>query len=243
MISETGWGTLFGIGVGPGDPELMTLRAVRLLHQSSVIAVPVTQADGESYALEVVAGELRPEHIVLRLHFPMVRDATTRIAHRQAAAQAIVEHLRVGQDVAFLTEGDPLLHSTFIYMLNWMPAQVRVEVVPGVSSVTAAAAQACVPLVNSDQRLAILPATYENVTCLRHMLHEFDTVVLLKVNRVLGELTALLDQMGLGDQAILVERATHPASRVLRGTEQIRSATAHYLSLLIIHTGRQGHAD
>lgn len=242
-MSETGWGTLFGIGVGPGDPELMTLKAIRLLRQASLIAVPVTQAGGDSYALEVAAGELRPEHTVLRLHFPMVRDAATRLAHRQAAAQAILEHLCVGQDVAFLTEGDPLLHSTFIYVLNSMPAQVRVEVVPGVSSVTAAAAEARVHLANADQRLAILPATYENVTHLRHTLQEFDAVVLLKVNRVLGDIIAVLDQMGLGDQALLVERASHPASRVLRGTAQMRNATIHYLSLLIVHTRRQERED
>ncbi len=84
LLHETGWGTLFGIGVGPGDPELMTLKAVRLLRQCPVVAAPVTQAEGDSYALEVAAAELRSEQTVLRLHFPMVRDAATRLAHRQA---------------------------------------------------------------------------------------------------------------------------------------------------------------
>jgi len=242
-MGEITWGTLYGIGVGPGDPELMTLKAVRLLRRVPVIAVPVAQTDGDSYALEVVAGELRPEHTVLRLHFPMVRDAAARMAHRKAATRAIVEQLHLGRDVAFLTEGDPLLHSTFIYVLNSLPTQMSVEVVPGVSSITAAAAQAGMPLVNADQRLAVLPATYENVARLRHTLQEFDAVILLKVNRVLAEIVAVLDQMGLGDQTVLVERASHPTSRVLRGLDQLRNASVHYLSLLIIHTARQEHAD
>ena len=106
-------GTLYGIGVGPGDPELLTLKAARLIRESPVIAAPIAKAGAESYALSIVADRLQPEQTVLKLLFPMLKDVAAKQAHRQAAAQAIAAELQAGRDVAFLTEGDPLLHSTF----------------------------------------------------------------------------------------------------------------------------------
>jgi precorrin-2/cobalt-factor-2 C20-methyltransferase len=243
MTELSSCGTLYGIGVGPGDPELLTLKAARLLRQTRLIAVPITQAEGNSYALTVAAQHLHPEHTLLRLHFPMVRDAVVRAGHRQAAAKAITEQVCAGRDVAFLTEGDPLLHSTFIYILNYLPPELPVEVIPGVSSITAAAAQARLPLVNADQRLAILPATFEDMAELRRILGEFDAVVLLKVQRVLDQVLDVLAELQLTEQAVLVERASHPASRVIRGVARLRGTAVHYLSLLIIHPRRGDRED
>jgi precorrin-2/cobalt-factor-2 C20-methyltransferase len=224
--------------VGPGDPELLTLKAARILAKTPVIAVPVTQIGGESYALSTAAGFLLPEHRLLRLHFPMLKDETARQSYRRVAAETIVEELRAGRDVAFLTEGDPLLHSTFIYILQYLPAGLPLELVPGVSSIMAAAAQAHLPLVHADQRLAVLPATFEDVADLRQILADFDTVVLLKVNRVFDRLLDLLHELDLARQAVLVERASHPAGRVIRDIDSLRGMPIHYLSLLIVPTQR-----
>jgi precorrin-2/cobalt-factor-2 C20-methyltransferase len=233
-------GTLYGVGVGPGDPELITLKALHTVRNAHVIAVPVSHMAAESYALNVMANHLRPEQIVVRLHFPMTCDVYTRRESRFAAAKAILEHLSLGRDVAFLTEGDPLLHSTFIYILSYLPSDVPIEVIPGVSSITAAAAQAILPLVSADQRLAILPAIFEEHNKLCWVLENFDTVVLLKVNRTLDVLIDLIQELGLDEQATLVERATLPNARIVRPLSTLRGKTVHYLSLVIIHTKRDG---
>ena len=231
-------GTLYGIGVGPGDPELLTLKAARLIRESPVIAAPIAKAGAESYALSIVADRLQPEQTVLKLLFPMLKDVAAKQAHRQAAAQAIAAELQAGRDVAFLTEGDPLLHSTFIYVLQHLPDGLPVEIVPGVSSVTAAAAQAKLPLVNADQRLAVIPTTFERLADLRQIFREFDTVVLLKFHRLLDPLLDLLDELGLSEQTILVERASHAEGRVIWNARSLRGQSIHYLSLLIVQPNK-----
>jgi precorrin-2/cobalt-factor-2 C20-methyltransferase len=107
----------------------------------------------------------------------------------------------------------------------------------------AAAAQAKMPLVNADQRLAIIPTTFENLADLRQIFHDFDTVVLLKFHRLLDQLLDLLTELGLNERTILVERASHPAGRVIRDARSLRGASIHYLSLLIVYTRRDEQAD
>jgi precorrin-2/cobalt-factor-2 C20-methyltransferase len=125
-------------------------------------------------------------------------------------------------------------------VLRHLPGELPVTVVPGVSSVMAAAAQVPVPLVNGDQRLALMPATFEAMDELRRVLRDFDTVVLLKVHRVLDQLLDLLEAMRLLDEAVLIERASHEAGRVVRDVRTLRGAKVHYLSLLIVRGGRDG---
>ncbi len=218
----------------------MTLKAVRALREAAVIAVPVARADGDSYALSIVENLLRPDQTVLKLHFPMSRDVEMRSRHRQAAAERLQAELAAGRIVAFLTEGDPLLHSTFIYVLQYLPAGCPLEIVPGVSSIMAAAAQARLPLVNGDQRLAIVPLASgrpDDLPDLRRILRDFDTVVLLKFNRIWDSLLDVLDELGLTGQAVLVERASHASGRIVRDVRALRGSPVHYLSVLIVRAG------
>jgi precorrin-2/cobalt-factor-2 C20-methyltransferase len=231
-------GTLYGLGVGPGDPELLTLKAVRIIQTVPVVAAPIAKAGAESYALSIVSAHLRPEQTVLPLLFPMVKEVAAKRTHRQAAAQAIAAELQAGRDVAFLTEGDPLLHSTFIYVLQHLPEGLPVEIVPGVSSITAAAAQARLPLVNANQRLAVIPTTFERLADLRRIFQEFDTVVLLKFHRLIDPLLDLLDELDLSQHTVLVERASHREGRVIRDARSLRGQSIHYLSLLIVRTNQ-----
>lgn len=208
-----------------------------MVREAPVIAVPVTRVDGESYALDIVADLLRPDQALLKLHFPMCRDLEARSRHRLAAAQSIQAELAAGRSVAFLTEGDPLLHSTFIYVLQHLPAGFALEIVPGVSSIMAAAAQARFPLVNGDQRLAIVPVAASDLGDLRRILRDFDTVVLLKFHRVLDSLLELLDELELTGRTVLVERASHASGRIVRDVRALRGSPVHYLSVLIVHAG------
>ena len=231
-------GTFYGIGVGPGNPDLLTIKAARLITEVPVLAVPTARQEGESYALDIVTGLVQPGQSVLKLHFPMLRDVTARVQKRQEAARQVLEQLNAGRDVAFLTEGDPLLHSTFAYLLEHLPSGCPVEIIPGVSSVMAAAADACEPLVMGDERLAVLPAAFEDSTELEPILAAFDTVVLMKVYKVLSEVLDLLERLGIAEQALVVERASHPAGRVLRDVRALRTEPLHYLSLMIIYCRR-----
>ena len=229
-------GVLFGVGLGPGDPALLTLKAVRVIGSAPVIAVPCATSDGASYALQIARDLLRPEQTVITLHFPMVRNLAVRMQHRQRAAETIAAHLAQGQSVAFLTEGDPLIYSTFAHVLGYMPNSTPVEIVPGVSSIQAAAAQAHLPLVQADQRLAILPATITNLQQLSVIASLFDAVILLKLHRTFEQALQTLDALGLTDRAVLVDRASHPLGRVVRDIRLLRRDEVHYLSLLIVPT-------
>ena len=232
-----GHGTLYGIGVGPGDPELLTLKAVRVLQEVPVIAIPVAQVNGESYALSVVTSYLRPDQELLRLHFPMRRDTVTREAHRRIAADTLAEQLVRGRDVAFLTEGDPLLHSTLVYVSYHLAAVFPVVIVPGITSFSAAAVDARLPLSQAEERLAVLPAVFEDWDELRRTLTDFDTVILLKVQGVLEPLIELLREMDLLRCAVLVERASLAEGRVVRALTLWKGQSVHYLSLLIVRKG------
>lgn len=232
------YGTLYGVGVGPGDPDLLTVKAVRIIGQVPIIAVPVATLDGDSYAHAIAAALLNPSQHVEKLHFPMLRDKQQRITKRREAAQQVATHLKAGQNVAFLTEGDPLLHSTFGYLLEHLPSDIPIEIVPGITSMLGAAADYKQSLVMGDERLAILPATFEEISALSQILAAFDTVVLLKIHNVLDTVLSLLGDLQLLDQAVVVERASHPEGRVFTDVATLHSEQLHYLSLMIIYSRR-----
>ena len=145
----------------------------------------------------------------MRFGFP-TDDAAATSRVWETAADSLAERLKGGQDVAFITEGDPMLFSTFSYVLESIRANhpdIAVEIIPGVSSVMAAAARASVPLVTHGQRLAILPAVY-GIDDLREAIANYDTIVLMKVNRVLLDALANLESLGLAGKGIYVGRAT-----------------------------------
>ena len=187
---------------------------------------------------------LRPEQEVLKLWFPMTLDRDKLATCHQNAVDRIVAYLERGQGVAFLTEGDPLIHSSLIHLLRHLPEGTPLEIVPGISSINAAAAVCQLPLALGNQRLTVLPATFETLPELQRLLADFDTVVLLKVSRVLDDLIDLLQANGLIDRAILVEKVSSPVSRVVRDVAALRGQHVHYLSLLIIGAARGvAHVD
>ena len=229
-------GRFFGVGVGPGDPELLTVKASKLLQRVPVICVRQSEPERGNYALDAVQDLLddaRQE--VLRLALPAVSSLETTRAWRNAG-EAIAERLRRGQDVAFITEGDPMLYSTFSHLLETVllaEPGVPAEVIPGVSSVMAAAASSGVPLVTHGQRLAILPAVY-GIDALREAITNYDTIVLMEVNRTLLEALANLEKLGLAGKAIYVRRATTLREEVVQDIHQLSEEDFDYFSLLII---------
>lgn len=229
-------GTLLGVGLGPGDPALITLKAADAVARTRVLAVPVKARGAESFARRIVAGRITPAHTVLELVFPMRSDPEVLRPHWQRAAQTILTHLDRGEDVAFLCEGDPFTFGTFIYVFREV-ARLRphapVEVIPGVSAYHAAACRTLTPLAAGDDRLCVLPATY-GVEVVETMLERFDTVVLLKVKPVMDALLDLLARTGLTGHAVFVNKVGTDEEAVVTDVASLRGRKLDYLSLMLV---------
>ena len=229
--------TIYAVGVGPGDPELLTRKAERILRSADVILAPVSDPAEASVALATIRqflDESRQEVIVHQ--FPMTSDKARLIPAWQKAAALIAVRAEAGQDVAFVTIGDPLFYSTFIYLqriLREICPHVPIEIVPGVSSVNAAAALAGVPLAEAGEKMAVIPAT-AGVGKVAEIMARFETVVLLKVKPVFGDILELIRQMGRERSTVFVERAGSDRQKVLTDFAEIAAHTPDYLSLMII---------
>ena len=235
----TGYGRLYGIGVGPGDPELLTLKAARILRQVPLVYVPQAETSAHSLALGIVEEHLdRDRQEIIRLYFP-TNDEEAAAGVWQRAADMVVEKLKTGQDAAFLTEGDPMIYSTFSYLMENVARhspEVPIEVVPGITSITAAAAAARQPLVAHGENLSIIPAAY-GVDRLREAIASSDTVVLMKVNRALLDVLGQIDDLELAGKTVFVKRASTDREVVVRDLRQLSRDDLDYFSLLIIRNG------
>jgi precorrin-2/cobalt-factor-2 C20-methyltransferase len=210
-LEESVSGRLYGIGVGPGDPELMTLKAVRTLGEVPVVAYPAPDP-GESAARAIAAAFIPPRRIEIAIRVPM-QPGRMPVEIYDRAAGEIALHLREGRDVAVLCEGDPFFYGSFIYLHDRLAADFPCTIVPGVTSLTACAAASGRPLVRRDDALSVLPAMLPDAE-LERRLGTADSAAILKVGRHLPRLRALLDRLGLAGSATYVAHATRPDERV-----------------------------
>jgi precorrin-2/cobalt-factor-2 C20-methyltransferase len=229
-------GTLYGISVGPGDPELITLKGLRLLKHASVVAFPAGIRGHLGMAEQIVAEWLNPEQVRLALTFPYVQDMAVLTQAWQIAAAQVWDYLEQGQDVAFVCEGDVSFYSTFTYLaqaLQQTHPRVQIQVIPGVCSPLAAAAALGLPLTLRDQRLVILPALY-TVTELDTALQWAEVVVLLKVSSVYKQVWSVLQQQHLLEHSYVIERATSPQQVIHRDLQHKPDLELPYFSLMVI---------
>ena len=229
-------GRFYSVGVGPGDPELLTVKAQRILGEVGVICYTQLDNGAPSYALGVVRSLVPNEAERLAITIPSDDSPVQHDTWHESAAR-IVAKLREGQDVAFITEGDPMLYSEFPHLIEHVQDEQReglmVEVVPGVPSVMAAAASAGVPLVSQGQRLAILPAVY-GIDDLREAITNYDTIVLMEIDHNLMRALANLESLGLAGHAIYVRQASTASERVVDDIGKLTPEDLDYFSLLII---------
>ncbi len=228
---------VYAVGVGPGDPELLTRKAERVLRGADVILAPVSNPVEASVALETIREFINEERQEIIVHqFPMTSDRTRLIPAWQEAAALIAAHAEAGRSVAFITIGDPLFYSTFIYLLRILRKQwphLPIEIIPGISSINAAAAQAALPLVESDEKMVVIPAT-AGIRQIKTALENYETVVLLKVKPLYAEIVELLHSTGREHSTVFVERVGGSRQKVLTDFSQIAAHSPDYLSLMII---------
>jgi len=230
-------GTLYGLGIGPGDPELVTLKALRLLKAAPVLAYPAPE-QGDSLARAIVAGHLPGGQTEIVLRMPMVAERFPAQEVYDRAAVEIGDHLAAGRDVATLCEGDPFFYGSFMYLFGRIAERFPVEVVPGVSSLTACAAVLGAPLAARNDVLTVIPATLE-AHVLAQLLRGVDAAAVIKVGRHLAKLRKVLALLGLLDRARYVERATMTEQRILPLAE-VGPESAPYFSMVLVH--RRGEA-
>lgn len=225
-------GTLYGLGVGPGDPELITLKAHRLVSSCPVLAYPAPE-QGESLARSIVAPHLPGGQVEIAMRMPLVADRFPSQAVYDDYSQIIGNHLQDGRDVAAVCEGDPFFYGSFMYLFGRIVGRFPVEVVPGVSSLTACAAALAVPLAARTDVLTVLPAPLDD-DVLAARLRETDAAAIIKLGRHVGRVRDLLTTLGLLDGARYIERATMAEQRILPLAE-VDPGDAPYFSMILVH--------
>jgi len=240
-------GTLYGIGVGPGDPEWMTVKGARILSTCRHVCVPRSGLAADSVALEIARTYLRPDAVVHEQSYPMTDNPSVLRHHWRQAAREVHEILSRGEDCCFLTLGDALLYSTYIYLLRELEAidpAAQVVTVPGITAFSAAAALANRPLGESKQLVTVVPAS-DDFDQFAAALDRGGTVVLMKVGRRLERVIDELEARGLLDQTIFASHAGMPQQYVETDVRRLRglSDKVGYLSILIIQASLPGEAS
>jgi precorrin-2/cobalt-factor-2 C20-methyltransferase len=229
-------GTLFLVGVGPGDPELMTLKAARILGEAAIVAYPVT-GEGGTLALDTARSRLSPTALRLPVEMPMAVERGPGQAAYDRVATEILTHLGAGRNVAWLCEGDPLFYGSAMYLLARLAGRAKIEIVPGVTSLTAAAAAAGRPLAARNEVLKVLPAPLAD-DALRAELAGAQSVAIIKVGRHFDRIRTLLMETGHAAGALVVEHATTAWQRVTP-LEAFAHDERPYFSTILAYRGAE----
>ncbi|KPV55975.1 precorrin-2 C20-methyltransferase [Paenibacillus sp. A3] len=230
-------GTLYGLGVGPGDPELITVKAFRLLKESPVIAYPRKKSGAKSYALAITElyVDTREKEMV-SLTFPMTKDREALEKQWNKTVDTVWGYLSQGKNVAFVTEGDPMLYSTYIHLMRLMKErhpEVEAVSIPGISSVLAAASRLGLPLADGDEQVAVVPAT-DDYEAMRRALETHDCVVFIKVAKVIDLMLTVLRDLGLVDKAAVLTKVTSAEELIWRNMEELAGRELEYLTLMVV---------
>ncbi len=225
-------GKLYGVGVGPGDPELLTLKALRLIKDNKVIAVPGKEIQA-SVAYQIVKGayEELDEKTLIPVAMPMTKDPQVLKANHDKAADQMESYLKEGKNVVFLTLGDTTVYSTYLYVhKRILERGYEAEIVSGITSFCAVAARLNMGLVEADQPLHVIPATYKAQE-MEEILKLPGTKVLMKTGKKMKQVKESIEKSG--QKAVMIENCGMPSEKIYRSVEEIPEDSGYY-SLIIV---------
>lgn len=227
-------GIFYGIGVGPGDPELLTVKAIKAIEQVDVLIAPKTEKKDGSVALTVAKPYLKKDVEIVYQVFPMVKGfAENSTEAWEANKQEILALLKEGKNVAFLTIGDPMFYSTYIYVFRLLEQEgVEIKTIPGIPAFAAIGSQLGYPIVEGDDVLSIIPATASPEKVEKAM-QAADNVVLMKVYKNFEEVADLLDKNEMAEQAVLVSRAGLDDEKIIYDVLAHKKDKLNYLSTIL----------
>jgi precorrin-2/cobalt-factor-2 C20-methyltransferase len=236
-------GTLYGIGIGPGDPDLMTLKGADILSRCRNVFVPKARTAAESVALKIAGRHLGPDAEVIELVFPMTQDAAELEERWEESAGRVVETLEGGEDACFLTLGDSLLYSTYIYLLRAVKKRIPdldAVTVPGITAFSAAAALTNFSIGERKEPVTIVP-TADDLGAVERAIETGGTVILMKVGKRLAAILDLLERVGVIEESVFIARVGQEGERVETDLRKLRgeSAEAGYLSIILVHANKE----
>lgn len=224
----------YGIGIGPGDSELVTVKASKLLRQLDVLYTPQGKKGVQSLALSIAQPYLSEDLEIKARHFPMTHSLDTKEREWMQIANEIQVDIAAGKNVGFITLGDPMVYSTYSYLLRYLDPDIPTKTIPGITSFTSMAAELGQPLVLDEESLAIIPAT-SGVEKMRQALRLHDNLVIMKVAPRLEEVLLLLKEENLLSQASLVSHASRPDQVILSNLEDLdpNTSLSYFTSMIV----------
>lgn len=229
-------GRLYGVGIGPGDPKLLTLKAKEVLEKADIIFAPKANSDTGSCARFIIEAVISRKKKITQLAFPMTKDKAVLRKYWGKAASQIAKAVKRNKCVVFVTIGDPFIYSTFIYLLETLRKdfpEIKTEIIPGVSAFNAASARLEAPLVKGNEKLAVLPVS-GNLKEIEDVFLKFDTVVLMKIGSRLNQVVSLLRKKKLINRSLLISRIGCANEKIVRDISSLKDESIGYLSIIIV---------
>ena len=235
-------GTLYGVGVGPGDPDLITLKAMNTLKGVDVVFAAASTTNSHSLAEKIVSPHIKNGVPIKRLNFPMTRDRSILDAAWRENAEIVIKTLRKGQDAALITLGDPLTYSTFGYVMRMIresTQEIPIKIIPGITSYQAGSASAGVILAEGEESFTVVSGALGSEN-LKKVIESTDTVVVLKVYRNYKEIFDTLNELDLTDRSVLISKCGLEGEEGFRDIKERPDSLPPYLSLLLIKKKNSG---
>lgn len=233
-------GIFYGVGVGPGDPQLLTLKAVEVIKNADVVIAPKTEKKEDSTALSIARPYLKADVEILKLVFPMVSNTDTLADAWENNKNSILKELQAGKKVVFLTLGDPMFYSTYMYVYRLLKdCGHGIETIPGVPAFCAIGSQLGQPLAEGNDVISIIPATMAEGE-MDKVLAISDNVVLMKVYKNFGKVVKKLEQYGFGDNAVMISKCGLPDEQVSYNLSEVDVTNVNYLTTILAKKRKLG---
>ncbi len=229
----------YGIGTGPGDSDLLTIRGKKALEIIDYLYTPEPKKKGKSLALSIVSPYLPETLEIKQRHFPMVNDLSVKEEAWDLVAQEILEDVRAGKNVGFVTLGDPMVYSTYSYLLERLSDVIETETIPGISSFSSMSNILQIPLVMDEETYSVVPATASE-DVIKTALETFSTVIIMKVSIELPKIKRMLEEQNLLDSAVLISNASMENEVITMGLESLdETKRISYFSTIIVYKTRK----